>query len=204
MFAPSNVVKHPIDAYYYAMLHIEPYKSQPMGAGLMRRSADTEWRGWDDSGFNVRFVNPYTEPNLDPNNHILQPVSFIEIEKMHESVTFNTYFNKFLLVGLTAQWENGELVYGFYYSLSDDMINWTLRKLLFEGIPLWKTDIWQPGDPNPIGYPSLIDPDSTSPVFDTTDQEVFLYMTVFNFEGIGHLTADADLVRIPIKFFKYN
>jgi len=204
IMVPSNVVKHPTDGYYYAMLEIEPYKSQPVGAGLMRRSVDKEWRGWDGSGFNVRFANPYTEPNLDPNNHILQPVSFSEIEKMHESVTFNTYFNKFLLVGSTAQWDDGELVYGFYYSLSDDMINWTPRKLLLERIQNWYTDIWQPGDPNPIGYPSLIDPDSTSPVFDTTDQEVFLYMTVFNFEGIGYMTWDRDLVRIPIKFFKYN
>lgn len=201
-FAPSNVVKHPTDGFYYAMLRLETYNAQQLGAGLMRRSVDTDWRGWDGSGFNVRFVNPYTEPNLNPNNHILSPISFEEIEKMVESLTFNTYFNKFLLVGSTAQWENDELVFGFYYSLSEDMINWTPRKLLLEGIQNWKTDIWQPGDPNPIGYPSLIDPDSTSPVFDTTDQEVFLYMTVFNFEGIGFMTLDRDLVRIPIKFFK--
>ncbi len=32
---------------------------------------------------------------------------------MSESLTYNTYFGEFLLVGATAQWVNGQFIQGF-------------------------------------------------------------------------------------------
>lgn len=49
------------------------------------------WRAWAGAGFDVRFINPYLEPNEPPIDGVCQPVSYKEIQLMAESLTFNTY-----------------------------------------------------------------------------------------------------------------
>ena len=85
-----------------------------------------------------------------------QPVSFANIEYMTHSVTWNTHFDKYLLVGPAGKYDpaRGENVYGIYYSLSDDLINWSPRELMVE-VPLVYT--WKCGDEFPWGVPSVID-----------------------------------------------
>ena len=164
----------------------------------------TSWRAWDGTGFDVQFVNPYLETDESPQKHICQPVSYDEIGLMVESLTFNTYFNRFLLVGTaTAQdrsrskvGSEGDAVSGIYYSLSDDLINWTPRKLIME---VETRSSYQCGDPNPIAYPSVIDPESSSQNFETTGKQVYVYFTRFNYESCQE-TQDRDLVRVPIEF----
>jgi hypothetical protein len=58
---------------------------------------------------------------------------------------------------------------------------------------------YQCGDPNPIAYPVLLDPNSPSRNFETTGQSVYLYYTRFNYQNC-QMNLDRDLIRIPIQF----
>ena len=60
---------------------------------------------------------------------------------------------------------------------------------------------YQCGDPDPVAYPSVLDPDSSSRNFETTGKEVYLYFTRSNYESCNE-TSDRDLVRVPIEFLE--
>ncbi len=89
-----------------------------------------------------------------------------------------------------------ETISGIYYSLSDDLIHWTPRKLIME---VETRNTYKCGDPDPLAYPSIIDPDSSSRNFETTGKQVYLYFTRSNYESCQE-TLNRDLVRIPIEF----
>ena len=203
VFNPSNIIHNDTDGYYYTLLHLEQYRDQLWGTCVMRSSnlADpTSWRAWDGKGFNVRFVNPYLEPDASLASHLCQPVSRGEIQKMSESLTFNSYFKRFLLVGTAANHDpiTDRQVWGIYYSLSDDLIHWTPRRLIMETVTPWS---YRCGDSHPILYPAVLDPNSSSRNFETTGKQVYLYFTRFNYASCN-TTSDRDLIRIPIEFSK--
>jgi hypothetical protein len=202
IFQPSNIVRNDTDGYYYALLRVQRYGAQPQGTCVMRTTdlADPKsWRAWDGSAFNVRFIDPYLGPDVSPGGHVCQPVSYGEIQLMVESLTFNTYLNKYFLVGTTEGWGRvGERVSGIYYATSEDLIHWTPRKLIME---VESRQTYRCGDPNPVAYPSILDPDSTSRNFETAGKEAYLYFTRSNYQSCQQ-TFDRDLVRIPIEFSK--
>ena len=105
--------------------------------------------------------------------------------------------NKYLLVSGSALYDanRGENDYGFYISLSDDLINWSLRKLIVEA-RLWYTNT---NDVDRVGYPSFIDPDDLSRNFEYTDREFYLYFTRWN----AFTAYDRDLVRLPIRLDEF-
>jgi hypothetical protein len=116
---------------------------------------------------------------------------------MHESLTFNTYLDRFILVGMAkAAGSDGGPVRGVYFSLSDDLIHWSPRKLLMRATPIQRLRC---GGPKPIAYPSLLDPESRSRTFSTTGRRPYLYFTRFNYAGCK-LGLDRDLVRVPVEF----
>ena len=161
----------------------------------------TSWRAWNGTGFRTQFINPYTNPQ-PPEQHVCAPVSFNQIEKMAESVTYNSYFRKYLLVGATSLYDPGagKYIYGFYYSTSSDMVNWSQRQLLMEAPLVWS---YQCGDENPVLYPALLNPSTISPTqtrnFEGTGQKTYIYFTRFNYSNCVQ-TLDRDLIRIPIQF----
>jgi hypothetical protein len=201
-FAPSNIVRR-ADSYYYALVKTETVRDQVFGACLIRTNNledASSWRAWDGSGFNTRFINPYVETNAPASAHVCNPVARDQIEKMSSSLTYSTYFNRYVLVGYQAPVVNGQEVPGFYYSLSSDLVHWTNRKLLMKGELPWTH---QCGEEDPILNPSLIDPNSTSANFETIGQRAYLYFTQYNYEyvpGECYMSLDRDLVRIPIEF----
>jgi hypothetical protein len=137
-----------------------------------------------------------------PEIHVCAPVSLNQIEKMSWSLTYSTYFKKYLLVGQTGKYDpaRGAMVWGFYYSTSNDLVSWSPRRLLMEAEMIWTFEC---GDPEPVAYPALLDPSSTSRNFDTTDQNVYLYFTLLHRApaSVGcRGLRDRDLVRIPIEF----
>ena len=195
IFGGSKPVYNPADGFYYALVHLERYRLQEWGVGVIRtRTLDDpdSWRGWDGTGFNVHFVDPYNETVDDPANHILAPVSRNRIGKMCESLTFSTYFNEFMVVGFHVKYDAslGRNVYGFYYALSHDLIHWSEPILVYES----PTNGWQQGG---IYYPAIIDHSDTSRNFERPDQEAYLYFTKWNSGAY-----DRDLVRVPIRFKK--
>jgi hypothetical protein len=99
VFNPGNIIYRQSDGYYYALLHLEQYQAQPVGTCVMRTNnlADpTSWRAWNGTSYSVQFINPYVQTNQPPQNHVCQPVSFAQIQKMHERLTLNTFFNRYL------------------------------------------------------------------------------------------------------------
>ncbi len=203
-FQPSNIVRAK-DNFLYILAHVQDYGTQPVGSCLMRTNAidsPTSWRMWDGTGFTRRSVDPYRTPGLNPADHVCVPVS-AHVGTISESLTWNTYFKKWLLVGAwqgqgAAPFPNS----GFYYYTSDDLVNWSQPKLLMRGRLPW-THRCSDGAEQ-IRDPSVLDPDSESRNFDTTGQRAFLYFTRFNVNVISPTNCptslDRDLIRIPIEF----
>ena len=199
IFEGSNIFYNEKDSYFYKMIHLEDYQLQKRGAGIMRTldlADPSSWRAWNGHDFSVRFINPYKEIGYDPADHVCEPVSFDKIGKMADNLTFNTFFNKFMVVGTANKWdpEREKEVYGFYYSLSDDLINWSDTNLIMECELWWTND----NSVDRLGYPALIDPSDTSRNFSNTGQRPYLYFTRWN----QNTDLDRDLVRVQIEFTK--
>jgi hypothetical protein len=202
LFAPSNIVRNPQDGLYYALAVIEDedHRAQKRGSCLIRTanlSSPKGWRAWNGSSFRIRFVNPYRIKSAEASDHVCDTVSSNEILAMSSSITWSTHFDKWLLIGTSADRNrSGRYVRGIFYSLSDDLIHWQHRKLVREVELPWT---YQCGDRNPIMYPSLLDPNSASRNFDTVDTHAWLYFTRLHYKDCK-MTSNRDLVRVPISF----
>lgn len=196
-FAPSNIVRNPDDGYYYVIVKSREPRAEQRGSCLLRTRRPEDppsWRAWDGEGFGIEPVDPYGSRSATP--QLCEPVATAEISEMSESLTYNTYLERFLLVGLAgAPGAGGELVSGAYFSLSDDLIQWTPRKPI---MAVESRHSFVCGDEDPIAYPSLLDPASRSRTFATTGKRPYLYYTQFNYEGCRQ-TLDRDLVRVPLE-----
>lgn len=201
VFTPSNIVRDERDGFLYSLVQVQEHRAQARGACVMRtrtpERADS-WRAWDGDGFDLQFANPYVTPGLRPQRKVCAPVSTDEIQDMTQSLTWNTYFDRWLLVGRAGRFDRrkGSVVWGFYFSLSDDLVEWTDRTLLMQAELPWT---YRCGDRPPVNYPSVIDPSSRSRTYATSDRRIHLYFTRFNQSGCTQ-TADRDLVRVPVEF----
>ena len=204
LFNPSNIVHNESDGHYYAVVRAEGRGLQKPGVCLIRTSRLDDpgsWRAWDGSDFNVRFIDPYRS-DASPDGHVCAPVASGEIQDMTDSLTYNTYFDKYLLVGVAGRHDptSGEQKLGIYYSLSDDLVDWDKAKLIHE---IEVPSTWRCGDSDPIEYPSVLDPYSDSPNFETTGQRAWLFFTRHHFSGCNpEPTPNRDLVRIGVEFSK--
>jgi hypothetical protein len=225
-FMPSNIVER--DGSYYALVRAlngpreaPAYPAQPRGNVLMRTAdlADARsWRGWDGNAFSVTFADPYREPVV-PAEHVTSPVSqdpprdgaprppsAYRAGEMTESLTFNSHFGCYLLVGVSwkPSAESGEAVWGVYYSLSRDLIEWGERRLLAAAHPFY-LPVTDPARPHSILYPAVLDSASTDRNFATTGRVNDLYFTVYHYrvDERGRCAVDGknrDLVRIRFAF----
>jgi hypothetical protein len=198
-FSPSNIIKKS-DGYFYVMFQAEAYGLQQVGACEARTknpSNPLSWRAWDGTGYNVQFIDPYTNPQ-PPDTHVCAPVQYTNLEKMVQSLTYNSFFKKYLLIGMADLFDpvRHQYVYGFYYSTSSDLLNWSLRTLLLE-IPIWN---YQCGGEDEGAYPVVLNPASTDRNFSTTGQTTYLYFTRIFHDENCNLIGQEDLIRIPIKF----
>jgi hypothetical protein len=203
VFSPSNTVRNPKDGYYYALVRVFKFEAQEAGTCAMRTRdlADpASWRAWDGQGFDVGFVDPYTVSPPDPAAHVCKSVSPSEIGSMEESLTYNTYFDRFMLVGKenAESFRKAGQVDGVFFSLSSDLVHWGRRVEILEAeFP----DTYKCGDPNPIQYPSLLDPSSASRNYETAGRRPYLYYTRLNYSNCVQ-TDDRDLVRVRLEFSK--
>ena len=203
-FSPDNIIKRS-DGYFYVIFFAQAHGAQLAGDCVMRTKTPTRpvtWRAWDGSGYNVQFINPYRNPQ-PPEQHVCAPVSYNELGQMIGNVTYNTFFGKYVMVGAQALVDpgSGDLIWGFYYSTSSDLVNWSMRELVMEAELPWT---YECGDDSPVVYPALmpassLTPTSTTRNFDTTGRNVFVYFTRMNPENCV-LLLDRDLIRIPIQF----
>jgi hypothetical protein len=198
-FNPSNIVRGK-DGYYYSLIQTMEKLPQEKGACLWRTqdlSDPKSWRAWNGSSFTVRFLDPYQNSIPDQSQHICEPVGATTIETGSESLTWNTYLKKWLLVR-AAGGASGNPT-GFYAYISDDLINWSVWERVLEAKLPWAHTC---GEPDYVLYPSLLDPESDTRNFETTGQHPYLFMTHFNVQynqGGCFMSNDRDLVRIPIE-----
>ena len=201
VFSPSNIVRNPGDGRFYAMVHVERRGAQRWGACIMRtrRLGDpSSWRAWDGSAFSVRFADPYRR-GAPPGTGVCAPISRDAIQKMHESLTYNTHIGRWVLVGAAHHFVGGDpsrVASGIWYSASDDLVHWDRRRLLVRA-ELPRTH--RCGDRRPVLYPSLIDPRSPGRNFETTGRSAYLYFTRFNYRACT-MGPDRDLVRVRVAF----
>jgi hypothetical protein len=200
---PSNIVRQS-DGFYYVMVAAPAYHAQQRGVCVMRTSDLTDpssWRAWNGTSYSTRFINPYVDGS-PPEDHVCTPVSPEQIGNMSSSLSWNTYLQKWLLVGsIDIEDPDGNRP-GFYWSTSADLINWSPSRQLVSGELPWSHTC---GDEDPILYPSLLDPDSPSPNFDMTGKRPYLYFTLFNYAYNAEtcwMDLSRDLMRIQLEFNK--
>ena len=196
-FTPSQIVRTG-DGWFYAIFRANPKGAQQFGDCLMRTrdiSTPSSWRAWNGTDFSTRFANPYIE-SINPADHVCAPVDFASIGLISESLTYNTYLKKWMLVGNSVGEPAEGKPPGVYYALSDDLLNWTHSALLMEAEITWVRDCVLP---DPIKEVSILDPSSTSRNFTTVGQTAQLFYTWYHMSGCNG-TLDRDIVRVPIQF----
>lgn len=195
VFAPSNLVKR--GRYLYALVRVRD-PGRPRGACLIRSPAISKpgsWRAWDGDRFAIAFTEPYRSPTRPYVG--CEPISPGEISEMTESLTFNTALDRYLLVGIAGPVNvdgRRQRERGIYFSLSEDLVHWSPRKLVLASPTLHS---YRCGGTSPIAYPSLIDPDSRSRTFGITGRHPFLYFTKFRYRNCQK-TVNRDLMRVRL------
>lgn len=197
---PSNIVRSPTDGYYYATFLAFASGAQARGTCVIRtQNLDDpkSWRAWNGRSFSIAFMDPYRQSD-DPAKHVCKPLDYSAVGEMTQSLTYSTYFGKFMLVGESKVYDRraGKHVTGVYFSLSTDMVRWTTRQLVLSTEFPW-SHTCSAGDP--LSYPSVVDPASTSRSFETVGRTAQLYLTRFHYSSCT-MTWDRDLVRFPIAF----
>lgn len=197
----SNIIKGK-DGDYYMLALNKAYKEYEQHTCLLRTddlSNPSSWRAWDGSGFNMRFVSPYVEADFQPKEHVCPAVdgNSYNLSSMSESLIYNTYLDRYVVVSLGNGNIDGITVSGIYYSTSKDLIHWEPKKLLVK-INLGGQS--GAGSPDGAGYAVLLDPDSATRNFETADQSAYIYFTQQKYTS-GIASLDYDLVRFPVEFF---
>ena len=199
--APSNIIKG-TDGFFYCLFFALP---DPARAGLrgicLVRSDDLadpkSWRMWDGEGFGSSFSNPYAPGWKSPKFAF---VGHPHVGDMSGSLTYNTYLERYILVGTNAAHRpDGSVYCGFFFSLSEDLIHWSPIQLVREAVlgfphcPSNGRDLDQ--------YPSLIDHEDTTRNFERTGRRPYLYFNRW-YQGAGRNSYDRDLLRVRLTFTK--
>jgi hypothetical protein len=194
---PSTVIKGP-DDYFYLHGNVSAVPDQRQWICAMRtKDLDdpTSWRYWDGDDYVGKFTNPYLDPDANP-AEFCAPLAEEQLSgSLGESLIYDERIERFVSVGVSFDPSSLEETFAIYYSTSANLIDWSLRELLIE-LPINNT-VDDPDNETVHAYPALIDPDSESLSFDTSDGELYLYMSRFNFGGNS---LDRDLLRWPLEF----
>ena len=184
-FNPSNIVLGQ-DSFYYSMFMAIDRPATQQGLCVMRTKTlddPASWRAWDGSAFNLQMTDPYIGPP--------PAMCSIVVPAIGASLTFNTYLNKYLLVGEGVVGGSGPFVCGLAYSLSSDLLTWApLRMIREETLPFFAPCSAPTGA---TAYPSIIDHSDTTVNFERPGRTPYLYFTRFN-----DLALNRDLVRVPL------
>ncbi len=185
-FNPSNIVS--LDGHLYMFAFATHANAQRGGNCLLRTRAIDQaaaWRGWDGAGFTVTFANPYAGP-VQPEDHVCAPVDLGALRWPVTSLVRHAATGLFL-----ALMQDTAPGGGVYYATSPDLLRWSAPALLMSAVGL---SAWTCGGPDPVAYPSLLDPASTDRNFETVGTEALLFATRFDPESCRP-TARRTLIR---------
>jgi hypothetical protein len=202
-FPNSNIFKKS-DGYYYAfiMAIYDPRNSAGSSITCLMRTNDlstpSSWRFWDGTGFNHQTRNPYG-PNAvsyataiaNPSQYFCSPID-TNINELGSSITFNTYLQKYMMIGTRGN-SSGNPTCGFYYALSNDLFHWSIPSFFRSANQSW-CNTNAPVDV----YPSAIDhaeanPAANDPNFEKSSSQFYLY---FSHNSVGGIIR--DLMREPV------
>jgi hypothetical protein len=196
-FETSNIIAR--NGFYYALMTAMDYRAQRRGTCLIRTNqlgVASSWRGWNGTSFGVRFIDPYTAPGLNPFDHVCRPLAPDNLGVNGQGLVYSPALGRYIAVDAGEKiGAGGHPVDGVWFSTSPDLIDWTPRQLLWRQ-PTFND--WHPGEPNPVGYASLIDPTSASRNFSTIGRDPYLYFVRDNWAH-GNL-ADRDVHRVRVEF----
>ena len=188
-FSPTGIVK--FGQYFYALFVYSD--ASRTGICLMRTVSLNEpqsWRAYDGQNFNVRFINPYRTETVEPRTcsplDRLIPNTIGALVRHEPSQTF-------IIIQTTPG--SNKRPGGVYYSTSNDLLRWTEPRLLIAA-PIFN-DFDCSYDKFSFGYGSILDPESSSPSFETIAHSPYLYLTRFNLEGCRR-GKTRDLIRIRL------
>jgi hypothetical protein len=194
-YSPTNIVRSARDRfYYYAIIHAVGSNLAPAQEGtcLIRTKTPERpdsWRAWDGKAFTFQFLNPYQ--TSFPADRACKGES---VGWQLNHIVYSTYLHRWVATGMATPngFEKGVL----FMVTSKDLINWSTPITPLMEVELVNT--FTCGDPNPIAYPSLIDPNSPSRTFQTIGHTAYLYYTRFNYQNC-RMTFDRDLVRVAVE-----
>lgn len=195
-FNPTNIVRH--DGAWFTVVATSGVGAQPYGNCLLRTTRledPAAWRGWDGTGFNVAFANPYAA-KLRPEAHVCQPIGRGALNWPVGSLTKHEPSGAFIALLKTYKRDAPGAARRavLMASASWDLIRWS-RPATVSGVPTPR-DTECEHDP-PVSYPSLLDPRSTDRNFETVGNAAVVFMTWFNARDCRR-GMDRDLVRVPV------
>jgi hypothetical protein len=192
-FQPSNIVE--LEGFYYVLFKATQYQRQADGICLMRTKTlndSASWRTWDGQGFNVQFIDPYTNNVTDPERHLCKPLA--TTLGVMGGLAYDPKSSAFVLVtkGGAISRSTGQNLLGIVAAASLDLIHWTQPALVWADPSGAVSD----GDPRATDHdPSLLDPSSTSRTFDTLGGNPYIY---FVRDNPAARPYDRRLLRVPV------
>lgn len=203
----SNIIQR--GSYYYMMFHglNGPYTTAFTNGTCIARTQNLDdpssWRFWDGSSYTLRMGSAYTSSGSPIPCALLD---WANIRNMSDTVTWNSYLKKYVLID-SSNTGNGTVASpyecGYYFSLSDDLISWTMRKRFWDvHLP---TGPCSPSQTNAYAYASIIDHAQlnsssdpihhpTDPNFEVSGKNPYMYYT-FWISGLNR-----NLERVPVTF----
>ncbi|NIJ08068.1 hypothetical protein FHS31_001678 [Sphingomonas vulcanisoli] len=181
---PSNIVFNPRDKYYYFILFADRGGPQELGSCILRTRAPgiEPWLAWDGQGFNARLAGPYRGGTP----RTCMPITILSLKALLWDPKSGQ------IVGSGMDMRAG----GFFYMTSTDLVHWSPSTLLQKAVA---SNHWVPGGPPPIAYPSMLDPTSSSPAFDTIGDHPYIYYVKFQTTLMGKIAGrQRDIVRVPL------
>lgn len=211
---PGNIISRDEGGTIYYYMHFRSLQGvgqyNPAGVCVMRTSNlsdPTSWRAWNATtqAFDITMAKPYNALNQPAPTGVphCSIISQSNIMDAVGTVTYNSFMKKYLMI--TSGVYGGNC--GIFYSLSDDLINWSqVRHIAGYNNP--NNTGCVSGAPI-IAYASYIDHDQltdpTDPNFEKSDETGFLYFVQFN--GLNDIPPNVwnlnrDLVRRSVTWTK--
>lgn len=167
--------------------------ADPGGRGncLFRASRSDLVSGWQmmRGGRFVSPPNPYPENGQEPVQAKCDRLGNGDITSKVRSLIWLEAKNLWMIVWSTRLNDAG----GVFYATSTDLRNWSSANLLAPFDPPWGTTEKKAY----YDYPSIIDHDSQSPIFQSAGNTFYLYLTRFNWQS-KRPTMNRDLVRFKV------
>ena len=172
-------------------------------------SNPSSWQAWNGVSFDNRPSGAYPTPPADPNTRTCKPVA----PRMPVwNLTYNQYLDKYMVLGHGnfVNAATGQAVRGVYYSLSDDLINWSEPQLVMKAPTI--NDATVDCNLDQVSYPVLLDPDDPAaswtpesayqnPNFDHPDRGTDIYFRQKLRKPSSCETEEgSNLSRLPIEF----